>query len=83
MKRIIVSDVENEFLLYCLEELIKNSSDTELVDQTWMDKLDPIRKLFDLELSYYKIRSDGQTPTKRQMVQWLILKIKKIGRAHV
>ena len=68
--------MENEFLLQCLEELIKISSDVESVDQKWMDKLDPVRKLFDLELAYYKIRNDKQPPTKKQMVEWLLIKIK-------
>ena len=76
MKRIILSKVENDLLIHCLEELVKNSSDIEIVDQKWMDRLDPVRKLFNLELSYYKIRSDQQPPTKKQMVEWLLIKIK-------
>jgi hypothetical protein len=38
--------------------------------------LEPTKKLFDLELDFYNIRNDGQTPTKKEMVKWLLTKIK-------
>jgi len=76
MKRILLSKLENDFLKTCLEEYLEKISDTELVDQKWLDELQDIRKLFDLELDNYKIRNDGMIPTKKQMVKWLIIKIK-------
>lgn len=76
MKRIILSKIENEFLLSSLEELHDSLSDTELADNKWFEKMSATRKLFDLELAYYKIRSDCQIPTKKQMIRWLIIKIK-------
>ena len=36
----------------------------------------PTKKLFDLELEFYNIRNDNQPPTKKQMVKWLLEKIK-------
>lgn len=76
MKKTILSNVESEFLINSLEELYEMSSDTELVDPKWMDQLKKTRKLFDLEMDYFKIRSDGDTPTKKQMVKWLLIKVK-------
>jgi hypothetical protein len=76
MKRIILSKIENEILISSLEELHNSLSDTELADTKWFEKLKPTWKLFELELAYYKIRDDKQLPTKKQMVKWLIIKIK-------
>jgi hypothetical protein len=75
MKKIIVSKVEYEFLILLLEELYISSSD-ETISDKWISKLEPTKRLFDLELDYYNIRNDGQTPTKKEMVKWLISKLK-------
>lgn len=76
MKKTILSKVETEFLINCLEELYEISSDVDLIDKKWMDKLEVTRKLFNLEMDYYKIRSDGNVPTKKQMIKWILLKVK-------
>ena len=76
MKKTILSKIESEFLINCLEELYEMSSDTELVDLKWMDQLKKTRRLFDLEMDYFKIRSDKDTPTKKQMVKWILIKVK-------
>jgi hypothetical protein len=75
MKKIIVSKFEYEFLVFSLEELY-NVSSNELVNDKWMSKLEKTRRLFDLELDFYNIRSDKQTPTKKEMVKWILTKIK-------
>jgi len=75
MKKVIVSKVEYEFLVYLLEELYIISSD-ETISDKWISKLEPTKKLFDLELEFYNIRNDYQTPTKKEMVKWLLEKIK-------
>lgn len=75
MRKIIVSKVEYEFLISSLEELYTVSSD-ETISDKWISKLEPTKKLFDLELSYYNIRNDAKIPTKKEMVKWLITKIK-------
>jgi hypothetical protein len=75
MKKIIVSKVEYEFLILLLEELYISSSD-ETISDKWISKLEPTKRLFDLELDYYNIRNDGQTPTKKEMVKWLLIKVK-------
>ena len=75
MKKIIVSKVEYEFLILLLEELYTSSSD-ETISDKWISKLEPTKRLFDLELDYYNIRNDGQTPTKKEMVKWLLIKVK-------
>ena len=75
MKKIIVSKVEYEFLISLLEELYIIPSN-ETISDKWLSKLEPTKKLFDLELDFYKIRSDGQTPTKKESVEWLLTKIK-------
>ena len=75
MKKIIVSKVEYEFLVSLLEELYEISSD-ETISDKWLSKLESTRKLFDLELGYYNIRSDNQNPTKKEMIKWVLTKIK-------
>ena len=75
MKKIIVSKVEYEFLVSLLEELYIISPD-ETISDKWISKLEPTKKLFDLELEFYNIRNDNQTPTKKEMVKWLLTKIK-------
>jgi hypothetical protein len=75
MKKIIVSNVEYEFIILLLEELYTSSSD-ETISDKWISKLEPTKRLFDLELDYYNIRNDSQTPTKKEMVKWLISKLK-------
>jgi hypothetical protein len=75
MKKVIVSKVEYEFLVSLLEELYIISPDETISDKC-ISKLEPTKKLFDLELEFYNIRNDGQTPTKKQMVKWLLTKIK-------
>jgi len=32
--------------------------------------------LFDLELEFYNIRNDKQTPTKKEMIKWILTKVK-------
>jgi len=67
--------VEYEFLILLLEELYISSSD-ETISDKWISKLEPTKRLFDLELDYYNIRNDGQTSTKKEMVKWLLIKVK-------
>lgn len=75
MKKIIVSKVEYEFLIASLEELYNISSD-EIVTDKWLSKIEDTRMLFDLELEFYNIRNDKQTPTKKEMIKWIISKLK-------
>ena len=75
MKKIIVSKVEYEFLSASLEELYNISSD-EIVTDKWLSKIEDTRMLFDLELEFYNIRNDKQTPTKKEMIKWIISKLK-------
>ena len=76
MKRIILSEIENNYLISSLETLVTLTNDTDPVDKLWLDGLEITRKLFDLELAYYDIRKDGKDPTQKQMLQWLITKLK-------
>jgi hypothetical protein len=75
MKKVIVSKVEYEFLVSLLEQLYIISPD-ETISDKWISKLEPTKKLFDLELEFYNIRNDNQIPTKKEMVKWLLEKIK-------
>ena len=75
MKKIIVSKFEYEFLIASLEELYNISSD-EIVTDKWLYKIEDTRMLFDLELEFYNIRNDKQTPTKKEMIKWIISKLK-------
>jgi hypothetical protein len=75
MKRVILSDLESEYLIAILEELAQKSN-FEKLDQKWIDKINKTKKHFDLEMSFYKIKNDPYPPNKQQMLRWLVTKIK-------
>lgn len=75
MKNIIIAKFEYDILISLLEELYDSASN-EIIPDEILSKINQTRKLFDLELDFYKIRSDKQNPTKKEMVKWLLTKIK-------
>lgn len=75
MKKIILTKFEFDTLILLLEELYNYSSDETVSDDILL-KLGETIKLFNLEMEFYNIRSDKQLPTKKQMVKWLLSKIK-------
>lgn len=75
MKRLILSDLESEYLIAILEELTQQSN-FEKIDDEWLLKIEKIKKCFDLEMSFFKIKNDPYPPNKQQMLRWLLFKIK-------
>lgn len=75
MKRLILSDLESEYLIAILEELTQQSN-FEKIDDEWLLKIEKIKKCFDLEMSFFKIKDDPYPPNKQQMLRWLLFKIK-------
>lgn len=75
MKRIILSDLESEYLIAVLEELTQKSN-FEKIDDKWVFEINKIKKCFDLEMSYFKIKNDCYPPNKQQMLRWLLYKVK-------
>jgi hypothetical protein len=75
VKKIILTKVEYEFLVESLERLQKHTDDS-LADSKWFDKLDVTRRLYELELDYYKIKKYGEPSTNSHMLKWLIAKVK-------
>ena len=75
MKRVILSDLESEYLIAMLEELVQKSN-YEKIDDKWIPKINKIKKHFDLEMSFYKIKDDPYRPNKQEMARWLLTKIK-------
>ena len=75
MKRVILSDLESEYLIAMLEELVQKSN-YEKIDEKWIPKINKIKKYFDLEMSFYKIKYDPYRPNKQEMARWLLTKIK-------
>ncbi len=75
MKKVILTKVEYEFLVESLERLQKHTDDS-LADSKWFDKMGETRRLYELELEYYKIKKYGEPSTKFHMLKWLITKVK-------
>jgi len=75
VKKIILTKVEYEFLVESLERLQKHTDDS-LADSKWFDKLDVTRRLYELELDYFKIKKYGEPSTNSHMLKWLIAKVK-------
>ena len=76
MKKIILTEIEYNFALQCLEELLLKTPADEKLDHKWLNDLKQTRHLFNLELNFFNIRNDQNDPTKYQMISWLLFKIK-------
>ena len=78
MKKVILSKIEYEFLVECLEKLekLEKQTDNSLADPKWSEKLDTTQRLYELEMEYYKIKKYGEPSTKYDMVRWLLTKVK-------
>ena len=75
MKKVILSKIEYEFLVECLEKLEKQT-DNSLADSKWLEKLGSTQRLYELEMEYFKIKKYGEPSTKYDMVRWLLTKVK-------
>lgn len=75
MKKVILSKIEYDFLIESLERLTKHTDDS-LADSKWFDKMDVTRRLYELELEYYKIKKYGERSTNIHMLRWIITKVK-------
>jgi len=75
VKKVILSKVEYEFLVECLEKLEKQA-DNSLADTKWSEKLDTTQRLYELEMEYFNIKKYGVPSTKYDMVRWLLTKVK-------
>ena len=75
MKKIILTKIECEFLIECLETLEKNT-DNSPADSKWFEKMDTTRRLYELEMEHFNIKKYGDPSTKYQMVKWLLTKVK-------
>lgn len=75
MKKVILSKIEYEFLVECLEKLEKQTDDSP-ADSKWFEKMDTTQRLYELEMEYYKIKKYGEPSTRYDMVKWLLTKVK-------
>ena len=75
MKKVILSKIEYEFLVECLEKLEKQT-DNSPADPKWFEKLGSTQRLYELEMEYFKIKKYGEPSTKYDMVKWLLTKVK-------
>jgi hypothetical protein len=75
VKKIILTNIECEFLIECLEKLEKHTDDS-LADSKWFEKMDTTRRQYELEMEHFNIKKYGVASTKYQMVKWLLTKVK-------
>ena len=75
MKKVILTKIEYDFLIECLEKLEKHTDDSP-ADSKWFEKMDTTRRLYELEMEYLNIKKYGEPSTKYQMVKWLLTKVK-------
>lgn len=75
VKKVILTKIEYEFLIECLEKLEKHTDDSP-ADSKWFEKMDTTRRLYELEMDNFNIKKYGDPSTKYQMVKWLLTKVK-------
>jgi hypothetical protein len=75
VKKVILTKIECEFLIECLETLEKNT-DNSLADSKWFEKMDTTQRQYELEMEYLNIKKYGVPSTKKEMVKWILTKVK-------
>jgi hypothetical protein len=75
VKKVILSKIEYEFLVECLEK-IEKQTDNSLADPKWSEKFGATKRLYELEMEYYEIKKYGEPSTNYDMVRWLLTKVK-------
>lgn len=75
MKKVILTKIECEFLIECLETLEKNT-DNSPADSKWFEKMDKTQRQYELEMEYFNIKKYGVPSTKKEMVKWILSKVK-------
>lgn len=75
MKKIILTKLECDFLLHCLDELLKNA-DNSPVEKVWLEKVEKIKRHFYLEMDFFKIKYEKNNLTKKEMTEWIKTKVK-------
>ena len=75
MKKVILTKIECEFLIECLETLEKNT-DNSPSDSKWFEKMDTTKRQYELEMEYFNIKKYGVPSTKKEMVKWILSKVK-------
>ena len=75
MKKLILTKLEYDFLIECLEKLEKHTDDSP-ADSKWLEKMEQTRRLYELEMDHFNIKKYGEPSTKYQMVKWILTKVK-------
>jgi len=75
VKKVILTKIECEFLIECLETLEKNT-DNSPADSKWFEKMDKTQRQYELEMEYFNIKKYGVPSTKKEMVKWILSKVK-------
>ena len=75
MKKVILTKIEYDFLIECLEKLEKHTDDS-LADSKWFEKMDTTRRQYELEMEHFNIKKYGEPSTNYDMVRWLLTKVK-------
>jgi len=75
VKKVILTKIECEFLIECLETLEKNT-DNSPADSKWFEKMDTTQRQYELEMEYFNIKKYGVPSTKKEMVKWILSKVK-------
>ncbi len=75
MKKVILTKIECEFLIEFLETLEKNK-DNSPADSIWFDNMDTTQRLYELDMEYFNIKKYGVPSTKKEMVKWILTKVK-------
>ena len=75
MKKVILTKIECDFLIECLETLEKHT-DNSPADPKWFEKMDTTQKQYELEMEYFNIKKYGIPSSKKEMVKWILTKVK-------
>ena len=75
MKKVILTKIEYEFLIECLEKLEKHTDDSP-ANSKWFEKMDKTQRQYELEMEYFNIKKYGVPSSKKEMVKWILTKVK-------
>jgi hypothetical protein len=75
VKNVILTKLEYEFLIECLEIMEKHTDDSP-ADSKWFEKMDTTQRQYELEMEYFNIKKYGVPSTKKEMIKWILTKVK-------
>ena len=56
--------------------MLEKHTDDSPADSKWFEKMKKTQRLYELEMEYFNIKKYGALSTKKEMVKWILTKVK-------